>query len=62
MITTRGGDERSPDILAFLDEIADVCRRHDMTLGHEDSHGTFLVERDGNTTWLLQAREVVSED
>lgn len=34
----------SPEINAFLDEIAEVCRRHRMTISHEDGHGSFIIE------------------
>lgn len=30
---------------AFLADLIAVCRRHDMSLGHEDNHGAFEVHR-----------------
>ena len=44
---------------AFLAEVVEVCRKHGMSLGHEDSQGAFLVEnfRDSNSRWLMQAME-----
>jgi hypothetical protein len=32
-----------PKVDAFLDELLEVCRRHGMSLGHQDGHGSFLV-------------------
>lgn len=29
----------------FLAEIAEVCKKHQKSLGHEDGHGAFLIER-----------------
>lgn len=34
-----------PKVDAFLDEIIAVCRKHEMVLGHEDSHGAFTVTK-----------------
>jgi hypothetical protein len=43
---------------AFIDELVEVCRRHNMTLGHEDEHGAFQVNRfftEGHANWLRSA-------
>ena len=32
-----------PDVDAFLAEIERVCRRHGMSIGHEDGEGAFEV-------------------
>ncbi len=34
-----------PEVAAFLDEIAEVCRKHGMGISHQDGHGAFIVER-----------------
>lgn len=34
---------QNPRALAFLRELAEVCRRHGLTLSHEDTHGAFTV-------------------
>lgn len=34
-----------PEVDAFLDEIEVVCRKHGMSISHEDGHGAFIVER-----------------
>jgi hypothetical protein len=42
----------------FIDELVEVCRRHNMTLGHEDAHGAFQVKRGFNedrADWLRAA-------
>lgn len=48
---------RRPDVDAFLAELVEVCRKHGFSLGHEDNHGAFLVEKFdvGNLEWLLDA-------
>jgi hypothetical protein len=43
---------------AFIDELVEVCRRHNMVLGHEDKHGAFEVERiftEDRANWLRAA-------
>ena len=57
----RWGDERSPEALAFLEDLRRVCERHQRTLGHEDEHGAFIVEPfdPHNLRWLADAQEVV---
>jgi len=42
---------------AFLDEIAEVCKKHGLTLAHEDSQGSFIVEPYDPETikWMFQA-------
>lgn len=48
---------------AFLIEVVDVCRRHGFSIGHEDGHGSFLVERfdDSYSDWLMDAADVTNE-
>lgn len=39
-----------PDIEAFIKDIRDVCELHEITIGHEDSHGAFkLTKWDGDS-------------
>ena len=44
---------------AFLEDLVAVCRKHNMSLSHEDGHGNFLVV-DGVqpflVKWLLGAQ------
>ncbi len=41
----------------FLQEIKSVCKKHGFSIGHEDTHGGFLIERyeDKNIDWLMAA-------
>ena len=57
-----GAEEESPFIDAFLLEIEDVYKRHGMTIGHEDGHGSFQIEvytgeDDLNVSWLSRAND-----
>lgn len=56
-------NDRRPEVVAFLKDLADVCKKHGMSLGHEDSHGGFLVEPwdEYNEEWMLDAAEVVPD-
>ena len=42
----------------FLDDIIKVCERYQLSLGHEDEHGGFLVVpyREDYSAWLKDAR------
>jgi hypothetical protein len=57
---TKYRDDRDPKVIAMLKEIVEVCKKHGMSLGHEDAHGGFLVEPwdDYNEKWLLDAGQV----
>ena len=48
---------------AFLIELVEVCRRHRMTLGHEDDHGAFEVRSfdEANIKWMLDAQIAIDE-
>lgn len=41
----------------FLKEIEEVCKKHNMSISHEDGHGAFIIERydEFNIKWLRQA-------
>ena len=45
------------DVDAFLSEIESVCKKHNMSLGHEDNYGAFLISEysDENIEWLKDA-------
>jgi hypothetical protein len=47
----------SPDVDKFLEEVLLVCRKHGMTISHEDSGGAFKVEgpSEFNLDWLWNA-------
>ena len=42
----QGKEIEAPDVDAFLNDLVSVCRKHGMSLGHEDPHGGFLVHRE----------------
>lgn len=43
---------------AFLREIEQVCRKHNLSISHEDCHGAFLIEPfdEGTMVWLRVAQ------
>jgi hypothetical protein len=47
----------APEVDAFLAEIGDVCRKHGLSISHEDVHGGFIVDRFDERTleWLMGA-------
>ena len=42
---------------AFIDDVIDVCKKHGMSIAHEDDHGAFIIEyySDINIEWLENA-------
>jgi len=34
----------SPRVDDFLDEINEVCKKHRLSISHEDGHGAFVIE------------------
>lgn len=57
-------EQRVPEVDAFLSEIEAVCKKHGMSISHEDSHGGFEVETfDGeNIKWLKAAADARKGD
>lgn len=43
----------------FISEIALVCKKHNMTISHEDGHGAFVIEKydQENIDWLRHAHD-----
>ena len=41
----------------FLKEVTDVCKKHGLSISHEDRHGNFKVERFNGyaQNWLMDA-------
>ena len=42
---------------AFLEDLADVCKKHGLSISHEDEHGAFLVTEFDKSAleWLCSA-------
>lgn len=47
----------SAEVEAFLSEIVAICRKHGLSLAHEDHHGAFEVHEfsEENVAWLTAA-------
>ncbi len=56
------GIMKNPKIDAFLHEIETVCRRHELSIVHEDRHGGFEIESfdEANIEWLKEAADCVT--
>ena len=56
-----GEDSKSVDIpvgmTEFMLEIAEVCKKHNLSIAHEDGHGCFIIEKynDDNIQSLFNA-------
>lgn len=50
---------QSPQVKAFLAEIAELCREHGLSLSHQDSQGAFQVIQFSEEAceWLLDAED-----
>ncbi len=48
-----------PEIDAFLDEVIAVCKKHGMSISHEDGHGAFEITAydETATEWLRGAHD-----
>lgn len=55
-----GGFVVVPEVDAFLAEIVEVCKRHGLSIQHEDSGGAFQVVEfyEPAMEWLLDADDV----
>jgi hypothetical protein len=44
---------------AFLNEIIEVCKKHGMSISHQDNQGSFLITKFNHKDkeWLLKARD-----
>lgn len=50
-------EEQNADVDAFLHEISIICKKYNLSLGHEDNQGAFLIEefKNDNIEWLNAA-------
>lgn len=48
---------------AFLSDIVAVCRKHRLTIAHEDMHGGFRIARfsEANIEWLESAGDATED-
>lgn len=60
----KGEFEHRPEIDAFLQEIEEVCKRHGLSISHQDGHGSFVIERycEYNVGWLEEASVNIDEE
>ena len=51
----------SEDIDAFITDIVDVYKKHNMSISHEDNHGAFEIKRysQNNVNWLNNAHDCI---
>ena len=49
--------ETPAEMAAFLDDIIEVCKKHGLSISHEDCHGAFCIEEycEENIEWLRNA-------
>ena len=54
----------NPKIDAFLAEIAEVSKKHGLSIAHEDAHGNFEIEKFNmkNIEWLNDASDRTGEN
>lgn len=62
-VEVRYDEDRSPEVLEFLSEVAKLCEKYRVSISHEDSQGAFIIERgpnvEGDSEWLSAAAEYV---
>lgn len=51
-----------PNVDSFIEEIISVCKKHNLSISHEDGHGAFEIEpySKENVDWLRQANSIES--
>lgn len=60
----RYGSTRSKKVKEFVKEIIKVCKKHELSISHEDQHGGFEIEDydDCFTGWFSQASDRTKEE
>lgn len=56
-VCTKRESQEVPEIDAFLADIVEVCKRHNLWLGHEDEQGAFEVVDGSTKEWLVEAQD-----
>ena len=51
-------------VINFLNEIDNICKKYNLSISHEDSHGAFILEKydDYNIKWLKDCMLDLEED
>jgi hypothetical protein len=52
-------DKTQQEIIDFIKDIEEVCKKHNLSISHEDGHGSFIIEeyKESNIKWLSQAED-----
>ena len=55
--TTRTVRNMPESMRKFIEDIDLVCKKHNLSISHEDYHGAFIIEEydEGNIKWLSHA-------
>jgi len=50
----------APDIDAFIEELRILCKKHNITIGHEDGHGAFefYAYSDDDMDWIQHGHDM----
>lgn len=56
----RSANIESPDIDHFLDELRALCKKHNISIGHEDGHGAFEFYEysDRDMDWMQNGHDM----
>ena len=51
-------------VIFFLNAIDNICKKYNFSISHEDSHGSFILEKynDYNIKWLKDCMLDLEED
>lgn len=54
---------KNEDMRLFLNDIVGVCKKHKLSISHEDGQGGFIIEdfKEVNIQWLLWAFDKTSK-
>ena len=56
--------ETPEEVINFLNEIDDICKKYNLSISHEDCHGAFIIERydNFNIKWLKDCLLNIEEE
>ena len=61
----KGENVKTPEeVIKFLNEIDNICKKYNFSISHEDSHGAFILEKydNYNIKWLKDCMLDLEED